>query len=104
MKPPPPGTQPPTPPSVEEIYNQLKLPEELMGGVYANGVLIVHTQAEFCLDFIAGFYPRASVISRVYLAAPQVTALLNALNQSFQQYQLKLAAQANKPPTPPPAS
>ncbi len=53
--------QPPTPanpPPIDEIYDQFKLPDDMLGGVYANGAMVVHTQSEFCLDFIANFYPR----------------------------------------------
>lgn len=97
-----PPTPPPTPPSIEEIYDQFKVPDDLLSGVYANAAMIVHTQAEFCLDFITNFYPRSAVSCRVYLAAPQVPGLLNTLTHSFQQYQQKLANQANRPPQPPP--
>jgi hypothetical protein len=90
------------PPSVEEIYNQFKLNDDMLGGVYANSALIVHTQAEFCLDFITGFYPRAVVTCRVYLAAPQVPGLLNTLTHAMNQYQQKLAARPPQPPQPPP--
>ena len=76
----------------------------MLGGVYANGAMIVHTQAEFCLDFIANFYPRSAVAARIYLAAAQVPMLMNSLNQSWQQYQQKMAAQSGKPPQPPPVS
>lgn len=91
---------PPTPPSIEDIYGQLKLPDELLSGVYANAVMIVHTPAEFCFDFITNLYPRSAVSCRVFLSAPQVPGLLNNLTRSFQQYQQKLAGQ--QPPQPPP--
>lgn len=94
---------PPTPPSIEDIYGQFKLSDELLSGVYANGALVTHTQAEFCLDFITHFYPRSAVSCRVYLAAGQVPIMWNTLAQSFQQYQQKLA-QAARPPEPPPPS
>jgi hypothetical protein len=90
---------PPTPPLIEEIYSNLKLPDELLSGTYANAVMIVHTPAEFCFDFITNFYPRSAVACRVFLAAPQVPVLLNNLTRSYQQYQHKLASQQlPKPP------
>ncbi len=104
LRPPPP---PPVPPSIEEIYSHLKLPDEMLSGVYANAAMITHSQAEFCLDFITNFYPRSAVACRVYLAAAQMTGLLNTLAQSFQQYQNKIAAQAppqQQLPPPPSAS
>src|SRR5229473_5807433 len=38
---------PATPPPIEEIYSQLKLPDELLNGVYANMAMIAHSAAEF---------------------------------------------------------
>jgi hypothetical protein len=90
---------PTTPPPIEEIYDQLKLPDEQLSGVYANAVMIAHSPAEFCLDFITNFYPRSAVSCRVFLSAPQVPGLLNTLTRSYQQYQQKLAQQ--QPPRPP---
>lgn len=94
--PPPPlpmPTNPPAPPPIEEIYSQLKLPDELMSGVYANAVMIAHTPSEFAFDFITHFYPRAAVSCRVYMAAPQAPGLLHTLSRSWEQLQQKRAGQ-----------
>ena len=101
---PPPPTPPPDfkPPTIEEIYNDTKLADEGLTGVYANVVLIMHSQAEFGLDFIVSCYPRPVVACRVFLAAPQVPVLLTNLTRSFQQYQQKLAALRPPPPPAPP--
>jgi hypothetical protein len=99
LRPPPP---PPKPPSIEDIYGQFKLPDELLSGADANVVMITHSQSEFCLDFITSFYPRSAVACRVFLAAAQMPGVLNTLAQSFQQYQQKIAAK-NKPPELPPS-
>ncbi len=100
--PPPPLPTPPPPnpmPSIEEIYQQLKIPDDLLSGVYANAVMVVHTPAEFCLDFITSFYPKSAVSCRVFLAAAQVPGFLNSLNHSYQQYQQKIAnQQMQRPP------
>lgn len=93
----PPGAKPPT---IAEIYDTLKLPDELLGGVYANGVMISHGAAEFGFDFIANFYPRSAVTCRVFMAAPQVPGLLATLQSSFQQFQAK---RQQPPQTPPPS-
>jgi len=102
--PPPPLPAPPVQqpmPSIEEIYQQLKLTDDLLSGVYANAVMIAHTAAEFCFDFITNFYPRSSVSCRVYLAAPQIPGFLNSLVQSYQQYQQKMLGQQLPPPHDP---
>ena len=92
------------PPSIEEIYEQLKLPDDMLSGDYANAVMIAHTPAEFCFDFITNFYPRSAVSCRVFLSAPQVPRLLDSLIRSFQQYQQKLRAAQPPPPPQPPTS
>jgi hypothetical protein len=96
---------PPTPPSIEEIYRQLKLPDESLSGVYANTVMIAHSPAEFYFDFITNFYPRSAVSCRVFFSAPQIPGILNTLTRSYQQYQQKLAAdQSPKPNEPGPSA
>jgi hypothetical protein len=94
--------QPVTPPPIEDIYSQLKLPDDLLSGVYANAVMIAHTPSEFYFDFITNFYPKSAVSCRVYLSAPQLPGLLNTLTRSFQQYQQKIANQQRPPETQPP--
>jgi hypothetical protein len=97
---------PATPPPIEEIYSQLKLPDELLSGVYANVVMIAHSPAEFYFDFITNFYPRSAVSCRVYFSAPQIPGILNTLTRSYQQYQQKLSAgqlPKQEPPGPPPS-
>lgn len=84
--------QPQKPPSVEEIYNQLKLPDDILSGAYANSAMISHSATEFVIDFITGFYPRASVSSRIFLAAPQMPRLLESLQRSLAQYQQRIEA------------
>ena len=102
---PPPAlpTQPPsaTPPSIEEIYDQLKLPDEGLSGVYANVAMISHSPSEFCFDFITNFYPRSAVSCRVFLAAPQVPRLLDTLTKSFEQFQRRIAQPPPQNPQPP---
>lgn len=71
----------PTP--IADIYDNLKLPDEMLGGVYANMASISHTASEFCFDFIAQFFPRSAVTARVYMAAPRVPELLGSLKRSI---------------------
>ncbi len=71
-------------PSVQEIYQDLRLPDEVLSGVYANTVMIGHSPSEFFLDFITRFFPTAAVSARVYLAASQVPKMLAALSSSLQ--------------------
>jgi hypothetical protein len=69
-------------PPIADIYEQLKLPDEMLGGAYANVVSITHTASEFCFDFVAQFFPRSAVTSRVYMAAARVPDLYASLKRS----------------------
>lgn len=74
------------PPTINELYEQLKLPDDRLGGTYANGLIITHSASDFGFDFIANLYPRPVVACRVFLSAPQVPGLLATLNGSYQQF------------------
>jgi len=74
-------------PSVEEIYNDLKVPETMLSGVYANSVMIGHSAAEFSIDFITSFYPNAAVASRVYMSAPQIPRLIQSVRKTHDRLQ-----------------
>ncbi|MFM7036259.1 MAG: DUF3467 domain-containing protein [Planctomycetaceae bacterium] len=84
--------------SAEELYETLKLSEDVQSGVYANAVMIGHSPTEFSLDFITTFFPRSSVSARVFMATGNAKRLLDSLQHSFQQYQQRI----RNPPQPPP--
>ena len=89
--------------SAQDLYDQLKLGEDTMSGVYANAVMIGHTASEFSLDFITTFFPRSAVSSRVFVAAPNAKRLLDSLKHSFQQFQNRPKnSPPGSPPQPPP--
>lgn len=48
-------------PSPQEIYDDLKLPDDVLSGAYANGVMIGHGATEFGLDFLTSFFPQSAV-------------------------------------------
>lgn len=100
---PPPLPKPPQQhrPSIQELYEHFKLPEEMLSGSYANSFLIAHAPAEFVIDFITGFYPTAAVSCRAYFAAGQIPRVLDTLNTSLQQHQQRFGRVI--PPPPPPA-
>jgi hypothetical protein len=96
---------PPTPPqdrrpTIEEIYENFKLAEDMHSGTYANNVIIGHAPTEFLFDFLTAFYPTPSVGARVILPAGQAPKFLNTLKGSLQQYQQRYM----KPPEQPPGT
>lgn len=94
--PPTPTPQPQNPdarrPSIQEIYDDLKLPDEVMSGVYANGVMIGHGASEFGLDFLTSFFPQSAVSSRVFVSAGQVPRLLDQLRGAVKQLEQRQQA------------
>ncbi len=99
-----PTIPPPAPnarrPTAQEIYDDLKLPDECLSGVYANGVMIGHGASEFSLDFLTSFFPQQAVSARVFLAAGQVPRLLDSLQNAWGQ--LLQRGQQPPPDAPPP--
>lgn len=95
------GGPPAAPPPITDVYDQLKLPDEMLSGVYANTVVISHSPAEFCFDFVTSFYPRSAVSARVYLSTPHVSELLDSLTRAMEQFRQKMQQRPPSPPPPP---
>ena len=101
--PPPPLPKSPPPtrrPTTQEIYENFKLSDDLLSGVYANSVMIGHHPSEFFLDFITRFYPTAAVSCRIYLSAAQAPRILEILNGSWTQYLRRTNPGQQQPPQP----
>ncbi len=90
-------------PTPQEIYDDLKMPDDVLSGVYANGVMIGHGASEFGLDFLTSFFPQSAVSARVFLAAGQVPRLLESLRGVQKQLDQRRrgAAPDQAPPNPP---
>lgn len=93
-------------PSAQEVYDDLKLPDHLLSGAYANGVMITHTPAEFKLDFLTNLFPHPAVSARVYLSAPQIPRLHESLAGAWRQFQQRTQQPPGHdplsgPPSPP---
>ncbi|SRR5690606_27543606 len=111
-------SEPPRPPanpqqrklSIQEIYDELKIPDELLSGSYANGLMIGHTASEFKLDFLTNTFPHSAVSCRVFLSAPQIPRMIESLHATHVQLQQRIAQQrrANEEggtsPSDPPAT
>jgi hypothetical protein len=86
-----PRPDPSTPrPNIQDIYDDLKVPDEVLAGSYANAVLISHSATEFCFDFLTNFFPHSAVSCRVFVAAGNVPWMLDSLTNSYEQYRRRL--------------
>lgn len=72
-------------PTPQEIYDDLKMTDDVLSGVYANGVMIGHGASEFGLDFLTSFFPQSAVSARVFVAAGQIPRLLESLKGAVKQ-------------------
>ncbi|MFN9462458.1 MAG: DUF3467 domain-containing protein [Planctomycetota bacterium] len=81
---------PPKRQNPQEIYDELKIRDEILSGTYANAVMIGHGNYEFSFDFITNFYPQSAVSCRVYLASGHIARLLDSLKQSWEQLRPRL--------------
>lgn len=117
--------QPPRPPeggrrpTLQEIYDELKIADEKLVGAYANGLMVGHSASEFKLDFLTNLPPHSAVSARVYLSAPQIPRMIESLSKTLEQLQQRIQQQqqqqrrgvegrpdgprpADEPPGPPP--
>ncbi|HJZ88761.1 MAG TPA: DUF3467 domain-containing protein [Polyangia bacterium] len=80
-------TKPPAPPASPQI--QIQLDEAIAQGVYANLVLINHTENEFVFDFafLAPGTPAAKVRARILSAPRHTKRLLRALQHNLARYE-----------------
>ncbi|HBE68846.1 MAG TPA: hypothetical protein DDW52_11930 [Planctomycetaceae bacterium] len=76
--------------SAQEVYDDLKIRDELLSGAYANAVMIGHGPHEFSFDFITNFYPHSAVSSRVFLAAGQIPRLYDSLKGTWDQLRRRM--------------
>lgn len=83
--------------SAQDLYESLKISDDVQSGTYANAVMIGHSPTEFSFDFITTFFPRSSVSQRVFMASANARRLLDSMIHSFQQFQQRL----RNPPPPP---
>lgn len=71
------------------LYDDIVVPDEVQVGVYANGLIIGHTNSEFKLDFVSNMFPKSVVTSRIFMSAPQLVRLLDTLERTLQQFDEK---------------
>lgn len=86
--------------SPQEIYDELKLRDDILSGSYANAVMIGHGPYEFSFDFITNFYPQSAVSCRVFVASGQVGLFFDSIKSTWEQFRQRL--QGPQPPDAPP--
>jgi hypothetical protein len=72
-----------------DLYDDMTIPDDVQVGVYANGLIIGHTDSEFKLDFVSNLFPKSVVTSRIFISAPQLIRLVDTLERTLHQFEQK---------------
>ena len=67
----------------------IKIPDDKIGGVYANQMMVTHTREEFVLDFINLFPPSGVVNARVIVSPGHLKRMIRALSDNLSRYEAR---------------
>jgi len=66
---------------------QIKVPEDVMRGTYANQMVVSHTREEFVMDFVNLFPPQGVVTARVIVSPGHLKRMIRALQENLARYE-----------------
>lgn len=66
---------------------QVKIPDDVLKGVYSNMAQVGHTAEEFILDFMNIFPPSGILASRVIVTPGHAKRIANALADNIKKYE-----------------
>lgn len=84
----------------EQIH--IKIPEEILRGVYANQMVVRHSHEEFVIDFINVCPPEGIVNARVIVSPGHLKRMVAALAENLARYEQRFGAvtTSEAPPDP----
>jgi len=77
---------------------QIQVPPDVARGVYANQLLVAHTQEEFVMDFILASPPTGLVNARVIISPSHAKRIAAALAENIAKYELQFGEIKNLTP------
>jgi hypothetical protein len=66
---------------------QVKVPDEVLKGIYANMLQVGHSREEFVLDFMNLFPPAGIVSARVVVSPAHMKRMVAALQDNLKRYE-----------------
>jgi hypothetical protein len=66
---------------------QIRLKEEMAGGVYANSMMVQHTREEFVMDFAMVVQGSGSIVARVVTSPTHLKRIAAALEDNLTRYE-----------------
>jgi len=73
--------------SAPNVEIKVRLPENMMAGVYANSMMVQHTGDEFVMDFIMAVGGTGSIVARVVTNPAHMKRVLLALQDNVKKYE-----------------
>jgi len=77
---------------------QVQIPPEIQKGVYANNMVVSHTQEEFVIDFILATPPVGSVNARVIVSPSHAKRIAKAMAENVAKYEARFGQVEDLPP------
>ncbi len=65
----------------------IKINDSVIGGVYANNMIVGHTREEFVMDFIYVFPNQGTVNARVITSPGHMKRIIRALTENLRKYE-----------------
>jgi hypothetical protein len=81
----------------------IKIPDEVLKGIYSNMMQVFHTKEEFVLDFMSGFPPQGIVSARVIVGPSHLKRITAALADNLKKYEERFGTINVEPGTEPAA-
>ena len=76
----------------------IKIPDDVLRGVYANQMVVAHTREEFLLDFINLFPPGGVVNARILVSPGHLKRMIRALEDNLARYEARYGPVAEAAP------
>jgi hypothetical protein len=77
---------------------QVKMPEEVAKGAYANTMAVFHTREEFVIDFLNVFPPSGIATARVITSPGHIKRIIGALQENLRRYEERFGPVKEAPP------
>jgi hypothetical protein len=86
----------------DEQNIHIKIPEEILRGVYANQMVVRHSREEFVIDFINVCPPEGIVNARVIVSPGHLKRMVTALAENLTRYEQRFGpvTTSEAPPDP----
>jgi len=75
-----------------QLESQVRFPDHLKGGVYANNMSVAHTREKVVLDFLMVAPPAGSVTARIILSPGHVKRVVSVLAENLRKYEEAVGA------------